>query len=173
MRTKLALGAAIVATVFLTSATAAADPAAPSAPAAPAVATGAAYIPAGAYTIADSLVTADSTLRGPRLRGKFNRWVVGIHGSATVREKKNTFVTYTWQRGAITAKGAATLTVKSRDGVTWTWNTATDTRFRRAGAKADFTKLVVGDWVFTIGVPGTPNPTATAVLVPKNKAVVS
>ncbi|GAA0996488.1 hypothetical protein GCM10009555_092340 [Acrocarpospora macrocephala] len=171
MRTKLALGAAAtVATVFLISATAAADPAAPAAPAA---ITGAAYIPAGAYTIADSLVTADSTLRGPRLRGKFNRWVVGIHGSATVREKKNTFVTYTWQRGAITAKGAGTLTVKSRDGVTWTWNTATDTRFRRAGAKADFTKLMVGDWVFTIGVPGTPNPTATAVFVPKNKAVVS
>ncbi|WP_155336876.1 hypothetical protein [Acrocarpospora corrugata] len=165
MKTKLALGAvATAAAVMLTSATgAAADPAAPAA---------AMAVPAGTYTIADSLLTADSTLRGPRLRNRFNRWVIGIHGTATVREKK-AFVPYTWQRGSIIAKGAATLTVKSLDGVTWTWNTATDTRFRRLGAKADLTKLMVGDRVVTIGAPGTPNPTAAAVFVPKNKAVAS
>ncbi|WP_204042213.1 hypothetical protein [Acrocarpospora phusangensis] len=146
MRMKLALGATVAA-VFLASA-----------PASTASAGPVAYAPAKA--------SADSRQGAATPLSRVKRKAVGIHGTATLRTK-NAFVDYTWQRGSIVAKDASTLTVRSRDGVTWTWKTTSDTRFRRAGAKADLGTLVVGDRVFAIGVAGKPNPTAALVRVPK------
>lgn len=154
MKRKLALGAAaITASIMLTGSTAWATDTAPP-------------VPTGVTAIADQLLKADSTLRGPRLRSHYNLWVVGIHGRATVRDKGAKFIEYTWQRGVITAKGENKLTVKSKDGLVWNWNLDTSTRIRRIGVRADLTKLVVGDGVFVIGVPTSTDPTAAAVFVP-------
>ncbi|MGS2643348.1 hypothetical protein [Streptosporangium sp. LJ11] len=160
MKRKLALGAAaITASIMLTGSTAWATGTTPP-------------VPTGVTAIADQLLKADSTLRGPRLRSHYNLWVVGIHGRATVRDKKSTFIDYTWQRGVITAKGENKLTVKSKDGLVWNWNLDTSTRFRRLGVRADLTKLVVGDGVFVIGVPTSTDPTAAAVFVPRDRALL-
>ncbi|GII04724.1 hypothetical protein [Planobispora takensis] len=163
MKRRLALGAAaITASIMLTGssawATGTADTAAP--------------VPAGVTAIADQLLKADSTLRGPGLRSHYNLWVVGIHGQATVRDKNQVFINYTWQRGVITAKADGRLTVKSKDGLYRNWNLDPTTRIRRLGARADLSKLVVGDGVFVIGVPTSTDPTAAAVFVPRNRAVL-
>ncbi|GAA3443979.1 hypothetical protein [Planomonospora venezuelensis] len=160
MKRRLALGAAaITASIMLTTsgawATESAEP-----------------VPAGVTAIADQLLKADSTLRGPGLRNHYNLWVVGIHGQATVRDKKSVFINYTWQRGVIAAKADGRLTIKSKDGVLWNWNLDPTTRIRRLGARADLSKLVVGDGVFVIGVPTAGDPTAAAVFVPRNRAIL-
>ncbi|MBG0827698.1 hypothetical protein HS041_07970 [Planomonospora sp. ID67723] len=161
MKRKLAIGAAaITASIMLTTSGAWATEATEAAP-----------VPAGVTAIADELLKADSTLRGPGLRSHYNLWVVGLRGQATVRDKK-TFIDYTWQRGVITAKADGRLTVKSKDGVFRNWNLDPTTRIRRLGAPADLSKLVVGDGVFVIGVPTVTDPTAAAVFVPRNRAVL-
>ncbi|WP_440070935.1 hypothetical protein [Streptosporangium sp. OZ121] len=53
-------------------------------------------VPTGVTALADQLLKADSTLRGPRLRSHHNLWVVGIHGRATVRNKKPARVAPPW-----------------------------------------------------------------------------
>ncbi len=203
MKKKIALGTAAAAAVtallsggIAANASSTADNATPTAAQSPAP------VSSGAYKIADDLLKADSTLHGPRLNQRYNLWVVGLHGRATVRDKGPTFIDYTWQRGAITAvastAGNSWLSVKSNDGVTRTWILAPSTRIRRDGHKTDVSKLVVGDRVFVIGVPGKPvaspspsatpttgdpaaggelsantHPTAAAVVVPRNKSVAN
>jgi hypothetical protein len=200
VKKKLALSAAAVAVYALVAGSVATSAAAdPTSPAAPGSASAAA-VPTGAYKIADDLLKADSTLRGPRLNNRYNLWVVGLHGRATVRDKGPTFIDYTWQRGSITQVGTSWVRIKSVDGLVRTWLIAPGTRIRRHGHRVDLTKLVVGDRVFTIGVPGKANgpvasptatptasptpppavggelpekvhPTAAAVIVPRNKSV--
>ncbi|WP_433251380.1 hypothetical protein ACQPYK_05835 [Streptosporangium sp. CA-135522] len=160
MKKKLALGAAaITASILLTGSTAWAT-------------ASVTPVPTGVTAIADQLLDADSTLHGPNLRTRYNLWVVGIHGQSTVRDKGGKFIDYTWQRGVITAKGESSLTVKSKDGITWTWNLDQATRIRRIGVRADLSKLLVGDGVFVIGAPASSAPTAAAVFVPRNRALL-
>ncbi|MFI6600475.1 hypothetical protein ACIBHX_29885 [Nonomuraea sp. NPDC050536] len=64
------------------------------------------------------------------------------------------------------------MTIASKDGFSQTWTTEAGTRFRRLGQPADLSKLVVGDGVFAIGVPGSTGPTAAAVFVPRDRAVL-
>lgn len=125
----------------------------------------------GVKTLTDDILKADSTLKGPQLRTHYMMWVVGLRGQATVRDKGATFINYTWQRGTITAKSSTSVTIASKDGFSQTWTTEAGTRFRRLGKTADLSKLVVGDGVFAIGVPGT-MPTAAAVFVPRDRAVL-
>ncbi|GAA4179847.1 hypothetical protein GCM10022252_01870 [Streptosporangium oxazolinicum] len=159
MKRKLALGVtAVTASIMLTGATA--------------WATGTtAPVPTGVTAVADQPPKSDSTLRGQKLRSYHKLRAVGIHGRATVRDKKTTFTEYTWQRGVITAKGENKLTVKSKDGLAWNWNLDTSTKIRRLGVRADLTKLVVGDEVFAIGVPTSTDPKAAAVFVPRDRAL--
>lgn len=203
MKKKIALGTAAVAAVsaLLSGSIASASSTADTATSAAAAAPSALSVPSGAYKIADDLLKADGTLRGPKLANRYNLWVVGLHGRATVRDKGPTFIDYTWQRGAITAVGGTWLRVKSNDGLTRTWMLAPATRIRRDGHKTDVSKLVIGDRVFVIGVPGKANasptptptpspsptgdpavgselptgvhPTAAAVIVPRNKSVAN
>ncbi|MFI6484079.1 hypothetical protein ACIBH1_39575 [Nonomuraea sp. NPDC050663] len=169
MKKTLTLG--LVAAALVTTGLATSSSAATVSPAA-AVRLDPAPLPEGVTTITDQILDADRTLRGPGLRSRYNLWVVGIHGTATVRDKDSKFINYTWQRGTLTAKTATTVTVTSKDGYVQTWALHTSTRFRRAAKPADLTKLVVGDGVFAIGVPGAAGPTAAAVFVPKNRAVL-
>ncbi|GII96056.1 hypothetical protein [Sinosporangium siamense] len=174
MKRSTLLGLAAVAasvTLATSSGAWAATPSTPAATPAP-TATAAPTVPDAVGNIADSILQADQTLRGPGLRTHYNLWVVGLRGTATVRDKGSKFINYTWQRGTLTAKTDTSVTVTSKDGYVQTWTLHDTTRFRRLAKRADLSKLVVGDGVFALGVPGAAAPTAAAVFVPKNRAVL-
>ncbi|MFF5206459.1 hypothetical protein [Streptosporangium sp. NPDC000396] len=134
--------------------------------------TTAATVPDGVKTITDHILKTDSTPHAPGFRSYYNMFVVGLRGQATVRDKGPVFIDYTWQRGTITAKTPTSVTITSKDGFLQTWTMHETTRYRRLGKPADLSKLLVGDGVFAIGVPGAVGPTAAAVFVPRNRGML-
>ncbi|MGR6975057.1 hypothetical protein ACU639_36675 [Streptomyces cynarae] len=85
-------------------------------------------------------------------RGKHHRSLPGVHGQATVKNRKTgQFVVREWQRGSITGVSGATLTVKSADGVSWTWTVEKNAKIIRDGKKVAESALKTGDTVMVVG----------------------
>ncbi|MEV0588053.1 ATP-binding protein [Nonomuraea sp. NPDC050310] len=133
MKKTFALGLAAAAVASMTLATSPSATAASS----PTVQVEPSPLPDGVTTITDQILAADRTLRGPGLRSRYNLFVVGLHGSATVRDKGTAFIGYTWQRGTLTAKTDTSVTVTSKDGFVQTWTLHPATRVRRDAKQAD------------------------------------
>lgn len=88
----------------------------------------------------------------PKKDGKHHRSLPGVHGQATVKNRKTgQFVVREWQRGSITGVSGATLTVKSADGVNWTWTVEKNARISRDGKKVAESALKTGDTVMVVG----------------------
>jgi hypothetical protein len=97
---------------------------------------------------ATAATTAAAGAAKPAALGPFER--IGrqvVHGTVVVQRKDGTFVTLQLDRGAVASIGAGTMTISEAGGRTETVATDADTRVRKAGAKSDLSKLVVGDKV--------------------------
>ena len=86
--------------------------------------------------------------KGAAKHDKRARFLTGLHGERTVKDKDGKTVTREWQVGKVTAASGSSLTVTSGDGVSWTWTTSSDTKVRSPKHAAP----KVGDQVLVEGV---------------------
>ena len=116
-------------------------------------------IPAGG-SAADVGQQAPEALRRPARVGRI------VHGVMTVEKKDGTLATVQLDRGTVASTGSGSLTISEKGSRTETVTTNADTRVRKAGAKSDLSKLVVGDTVIVTSELSGSTPIVKLIVVP-------
>lgn len=121
----------------------------------------------------DAILAVDHASAAPDAagpRGQLRRlaaWRRLVHATVVVDLKQGGLTTIQLDHGTISAVDATTLTIKEAGGGTVTVALGTDSRIRRAGAKAAVIDLKAADEVFVLSKVETRGATAYLVVVPK------